>query len=181
MGILRLSKRERDILTEIANIGTGKATLALEKLSGCNVKHQIPKVSLRNGLKFKDVLACEVDLRGGINGKAVLSFPSEDVSRLVKLIAWNCRVEPELAGFKEISNVFVGNFLSAISSFLEIKLSHTVPRTLGQREVAKIIGKQGIAFDAPVTINEQQIRGHFMLVLDEKNSDLLFKHIQKKF
>ena len=93
---MRLSDDQIDTLTEIVNIGVGRAAASLSRIIGERVELTVPCVhigalsdlsSFLDGTKGKLDTAIVQDFEGHVSGRALLAFPSPSGITLAQIIS----------------------------------------------------------------------------------------------
>jgi len=142
MDPLNFGALHMDALRETANIGAGHAATALSRLTGRRVMVSVPEVSILPleevggmlGDPGEVVTAVIVRVAGGMQGRTLQVFEGATAAKLVSFLM-NVR-EPEIpAGFgdlersavKEIGNIIVGAYLTALAEFTGMTFTMSVP------------------------------------------------------
>ncbi|MGM5488682.1 MAG: chemotaxis protein CheC [Nanobdellota archaeon] len=134
-------KHEIDMFTEMGSIGSGNAATALSQMINKRViinpiKTQIvPLENVPDEIGGAETMVMAVYLRvmGDLTGDAVYLHPTTEAMRIINMINGRDvdeRLEPQeddIAAYKEMSNIFTGSYLNAISSMLDIMMVPSVP------------------------------------------------------
>lgn len=137
-----LTDVQRDALTEIINIGVGRAGSVLSELVGSTVKLHVPSVGLTSlpNLPSCLSLAGEAELAsvrqhfsGSLDGRAVLLFPRESGNILARqligegpdIISIDSEREEALI---EVGNILLNSVLGSMSNILQHRLDYEVPQ-----------------------------------------------------
>jgi chemotaxis protein CheC len=187
-----LGELHLDALRETANIGAGHAATALSELSGRRVMVDVPEVAIRPvdqvpemlGDPAQPVAAVVVRVAGDLNGCVLQVFEARAAVELVRLLRPGH--EPDFAaGFdgleqsamKEIGNVLVGTYLSALSALTGLTATMTIPAfALDMAGAILVAGyvDPGAEEDHVVSIatrmgvdGSEDLRAHFLLIPDE--------------
>ncbi|HZE87145.1 MAG TPA: chemotaxis protein CheC [Methylomirabilota bacterium] len=126
-----LNDLEHDILTEIATIGGGNASEALSKLLKQKVFVKVPDVRTASIEGIPDLMGTTeqimttvaIKISGDATGVVVFLFTPEDAKKLASEIMQT----QTISVVEEIANILVGNSLTALSQFLQMKFSQSVP------------------------------------------------------
>jgi chemotaxis protein CheC len=195
--------KNEDILKEIGNIGSGKAAKALSEFSGKLITHKKPKVVvIKKSMDYlklfesnSEILASIVEFSGDLNGTACLIFPTYDAFTLIGLISKQTKVDIKeyikeyWNTYSEISNIVIGAYLSAVSDFSDIGILQEVPHSIFGpvtqviRIFTKLLGSKmnsGICIQTQLNIQNEQIKGFFILSLDQANIEKLLKKAEQK-
>ena len=137
-----LTDVQRDALTEMINIGVGRAGSVLSELIGSTVKLHVPSVGLTSLPNLPDclLLANEAELAsvrqsfsGSLEGRAVLLFPRESGNILARqLIGEDADItsidsEREEA-LTEVGNILLNSVMGSMSNMLQHRLEYEIPQ-----------------------------------------------------
>lgn len=139
-----LNELHFDTLSEIINIGTGRAVQGLSEVIGESVQSSVPNVevvklndanplSLRlNAEKFGIVTQ---EFIGALNAEVMLLFTEDDVLRIVRSMMMmdsdkDIEVvrEVENEAMCELGNIMINACLASITDMLKISMESTLPR-----------------------------------------------------
>ena len=188
--------KEGDMLSEIANIGSGNAARALSKFSGKEINHLKPVINIfKDKFKYYDlfdenieVVSSSIRFQGNFKGITVLLFPTFDAFKLIALISKKVKlkISNDLSSYKsafdETANIFTGAYMTAISDLIKTKINHKVPELrLGHvknvfNEISKISKNpmsKGICIKTKLGIGKENIHGYFMIFYEDKSMDKL--------
>jgi chemotaxis protein CheC len=198
-----LGELHLDALRETANIGAGHAATALSDLSGRRVMVDVPDVAIRPIDEVSDLLgdptqpvaAVIVRVSGDLNGRVLQIFEGRAAVTLVRLLRGGA--EPEFpAGFgsleqsamKEIGNVLVGTYLSALSALTGLTATMTIPAfALDMAGAILVAGyvDPGVEEDYVISIatrlgvdGSEDLRAHFLLIPDEASLKRILKALR---
>ncbi|TES90082.1 MAG: chemotaxis protein CheC [Candidatus Cloacimonadota bacterium] len=141
MDLRKLNERQLDSIKEIANIGSGHAATALSQLTKRKVMVNVPEVKV---LKVEElpslfpepeevVVGILINFLGDITGRVLLVFPEKETSLLTdSLVSDEAKSngifnEYEQSYFKEIANIVIGAYLTALANFLGFLILPSVP------------------------------------------------------
>lgn len=132
-----LSVGSRDVLTEMVNIGAGRAAAALGEMVAAAVIREIPCVSGPH--ERSDVGADEprstvtLAFRGALRGSGTLELPVRSARRLVAALTGSSVDDPvddELARIEvitEVGNIVVNSVLGSLGNLAELSLEYSPP------------------------------------------------------
>jgi len=143
-----LSEIQLDVFREIGNIGSSSAATALSKIVDKKITLSLPKVDI---MKFNEiakvvggeetqVLGILQPMRGDLNGYIMFLLGLQQAHDLVRLLlrrmlnvtkedaAPGAFEEMELSALREIGNILISSYLSAISSLTSLKITSAVPQ-----------------------------------------------------
>ena len=136
-----LSELEQDALTEIFNIGVGIAAESLCQITGQHVPVSVPVVELTSQrharLHFvareqRTLCVIRQDYRGDFDTQALLMFPVEDQSHLVRMMAGQDLPDGELQevamdAMGELGNIILNAVISSLAGSLATTLKGALP------------------------------------------------------
>jgi len=189
-----VSERQVDILTELINIGMGRAAASLNELLSSFISLQIPRVWVFKVDSVPDELAkfgnsslfiVRQDFDGPFAGKVALIFPPESASSLVSALTGEEEGTADLDSVRagtlcEIGNILINGVLGSICNVLESAVSFSLPDyiesnipVLLEQVISKSSEKIILMAKTCFTIEELKIEGHFLLLLDTESFDSL--------
>lgn len=135
------SNFELDVLKEIGNIGAGNAATALSIIISKKVLIKIPEVII---LPFNEVIDVMKDperfvtgiffrIEGELESNCILIIPEKETKNLLKLLLKEdvkdlfTLNDMEQSALKEVGNILVSSFVSALSDFTKLNLKISVP------------------------------------------------------
>lgn len=177
-----LSADREDMLTELVNIGIGRAAYTLSEMVDSNVGLRVPHVFVDGrdvppSLKRAQSESASVVLQGfsgGVAGTARLAIPVDSARRLVAVLT-NTPCESEEidvereAVITEVGNIVINSVLGSLGNMASLDLTFGLPRYqesgVGSRDASKA--------DAPVVtigvlfqIRNHSIEGELSVVFD---------------
>ncbi|MGM5482519.1 MAG: chemotaxis protein CheC [Nanobdellota archaeon] len=200
----RLNSFQKDALSEISNITTGNATIALSKLINKNVKISIPRAVLMNkgelsksmGGSKKMVMSIYSRITGDITGQVLFFFKRTAAMQLVDLLVGREQKSTKVldsyseSAFGEMANIFTGSYLNALSKMLDIRILPGIP-VIATDYVGPIIdylwgrienpGKKMFCFTTNIAVDGHNIDGDFVFMLDMDSYDLVLEKLEKKY
>lgn len=182
---MQLTDTQTDALTELINIGHGRAAAALSQMTGYRVNLEVPSVSVVSLADVsipltkalgESVLCVNQAFSGVLSGNAMLLVDQESGRLLSRLL------EPELHGdqeqatrdvLTEAGNVLLNACLGAFGNLLEVQISFAVP-TLSVNSVSGILRSVNICGEqlthaviarTKFHISNSQVTGVMMIVV----------------
>ncbi len=133
-----------DFLKELENIGAGHAATALASMLGHEVNICVPRAQICEYEQICDILdgpenvvaGLLVGISDDINGYILLVLNEKDAYFLTKAIIGEMGDEEtpngefselQISALKELSNILIGSYLSAISSLTGLRINASVP------------------------------------------------------
>ncbi len=141
---------QRDALTELVNIGVGRAAASLSELTGERVELSIPRVFLCDLERLNDLVQVDgepfdtlvfQDFTGGFSGRAVLAFPRMSGLKLGQLLgnldSLPNEMDLDLSGIlMEVGNIVLNGVLGSMANMTGAKLSCAVAELLTDQDMA---------------------------------------------
>lgn len=198
-----LSDEHLDALKEVGTIGAGHAANALSQMINRKIMISVPEVraiTLKKTVELVGpqenlVAAVYMTLMGDTQGTALLIFPRKSAFALVDILmnrpAGQTKFLKEIdrSALKEVGNILVGAFLTALMEFLNISLIPSVP-LIAYDMVGAILEALAIEFgkDADYIFCIQtefidpslNMEGDFLLLFDRKPLDVMIEKIEIK-
>ena len=180
-----LNDTERDALTELGNIGVAKASVALAKLVGGEVRMSVPHVAVRpraeaaRGLEeaFSErLVAVSEAFEGALTGAALLVFPEDHCHGLVRAVLPHMAdldeiIEMEQEALSEIGNILINSCLSTLANMLRQRITTSLPRVVygGAMDILPYGGggdtDHVMIFHVDFTMRERGIKGFILIVM----------------
>ncbi|MDX2192124.1 MAG: chemotaxis protein CheC [Gemmatimonadales bacterium] len=201
-GLRTLSPLELDALREVANIGAGHAATALSQMTGRTVMIDVPAVKFRGADQLGDVVGdagqvvagVVMHVMGDLTGRALVLFPEAAVPPLgLQLLG---RPIPDLrvlgameqSALKEVGNILVSAYLTALSEFLHLMLAPSVPglvvdaagSVLAQLPAAGGAPQAALCVETTFRVPGEPdgVHGHFVLLPDLASLQVLLETIR---
>ncbi|MDR9834253.1 chemotaxis protein CheC [Herbaspirillum huttiense] len=196
-----LNEIERDALTEIFNVGAGRAAQSLSEIVGDEVRLSVPSVEvLRSGAIDEQVLprtrgrfaTVSQNFDGPFDAEAVLLFTEDRALSIVRDMMGSQMSLDELAEFEreamcELGNIILNACLSAMADMLDITLNSSLPQYLVSSPddiSARLASAQGdesyvLVLHIDLVIEKHQTDGHLIFLLSSSSLHALVEHVQR--
>lgn len=139
--LLSMSPLEISALTELANVGIGHATTALEQMTGISFSMDCPVVDSLPLERVLELLSAPEELagcvfmpfEGDVEGHIAFLIPWSDACELWKALLGRAPERPDeidemyASTLVEVGNVINSSFLSALASMTETRLAASPP------------------------------------------------------
>lgn len=184
---LELDDLERDALTELVNIGVGRAAASLRKMVDKQVILSVPSVevvtrksaaSLIGQRESENLIAIQQQFEGPFSGRALLIFPESNGLSLVRAIIGDEMPEADLNAMEdealaETGNVILNGCLGSMANMLQHTLKMSLPNVRR--------GDSALLFETPgsggeenfvlflyinFSVRERDIRGYIAMIMD---------------
>lgn len=187
---MSLNFSDLDMIKEVVNIGTGNAATSLSNLIKQKIKISVPTVEIQ---EFKDissqiggpdniVIAILIKISGDISGLMLYIMSEESACALSnKLLKRNRKKISEFSDLeysmvKEIGNILMSSYLTALSKIMGYKISQSLPYlsvdmaqsilSIPAIELGKFADKSLFIESKFMEVSEssQLVNGYFMLI-----------------
>lgn len=187
---LKLSGMQKDVLTEVMNLGIGRAASVLSELAGDVVDMGIPEVRLMPRSKVSKKLIAGIEGKaaavrqsfgGGIDGQSLLIFPEKASLELVRRILGEHLDVGEISdleqdALREVGNVILSACLGAFAEAFGNRIDNGLPEVLvaNSGEVVNLCSPimaedpedlRVLFMEVEFGIHSQEIHGYVMLLL----------------
>lgn len=182
--MINLSELEHDALTELINIGMGRAAASLSELVGQRVELQVPRLEvLARGsaaqafeLGEEPVSAVRQIFSGPFTGDALLLFPETRSLELVHVLMPDMPLEAvselEPEALVEVGNILLNACLGSIANVLEARFDCDMP-VFAKTSLAALFTPSGGDSDAVLLVlqvrfrlAESDIAGYLVFLMD---------------
>lgn len=190
----KLNEIEKSILLEIGNMCAGNATTALAQIIGRRIELDLPSaslISLNDLPKYmhldpeESIIGIHMHIWGGVQGNAMMVLPRQESFRLVDLLIGMTQenaaslTEIGISALKEMGNIIVSAYLSALSAFTGIAaFPSTVTLTSGATRSLVSLAFTGIKRDdieesilveARFRETQRDLAGSFFIIFDAES------------
>jgi len=200
-----LAEDDRDVVTEVINIGVGRAAAALSRMIGEEVRLVVPSTEILTraaaaahlaSLTRDTIMGVRQDFVGPLTGIAALVFPEKRSLDIVRAVIGNSYTleditELEQETLLEIGNILLNNCLGTISNILEARSTASLPVLIVG--TAEEIFYQDVSEDDEdglvlflhigFSVRSRDVTGYLTFILDlasaEKFIKLLHEHLEK--
>jgi chemotaxis protein CheC len=173
-----------DALTELINIGVGRAAGMLNQILEAHVHLQVPSLKIFPHSQIEHVLhnvattplsIVTLVFKGSFSGTALLAFPPESASNLVNIVADEESESSDLDAIRvealsEIGNIVLNGVMGSVSNVLKKRLMYSIPMYV-EDTIEHLLHEDGMEADSTIilaktelTIKKLQIRGDFILL-----------------
>ena len=197
---MELDQIQLDALREISSIASANAATGLSTLVGKRVDVTVPNILIETSNRVREILGDEEEIMnavyftfgGPFSGSITLVFPFSQSLRLAGLLTGQRFSEASdldelgISALKELGNIATGTYLHALSHWLNIKVTQSIP-TFSTDAVGVILDSissndstdSGIAVIAENALSVNQIvyRAHLILFLQPKAVDIMLRKL----
>lgn len=195
-----LPSNQLDFLRELENIGAGHAVTALSVMLGDNVDLCVPKAQFCAYNQICDLLngpenvvaGLLVGISNDLNGYILLVLDKPDAHLLTNMLLGELPDESkeeiddlselQVSALKEVSNILIGSYLTAISSLTNFNINASVPELVIDMAGAimnllvSAYGEYGdgvLFMETEFVTSNQSIFGRFFLIPDVESYNKL--------
>ena len=137
---INISEDEKTILKEVAGMGLGHASSALEQLMNKKVELLLPEIDILAPTDIKRIfpdnavlVGVHLHVLGDVKGNMLYLFKKQDACNMVKVLNNGVKAQVDclndfgISTIKEVSNILSGAYLSALSSFSGMNVLPSLP------------------------------------------------------
>ena len=200
---MRLTSDQRDAVTEVINIGVGRAAASLSDMLGRRIELRVPAVSvcdirrLRRRVEREDSgvdLSVMQDFTGELSGRALLAFPQKSGIELGKALGELEGPQDELSidligVLEEVGNIVLNGVLGTVGNMTSTKLNYSVPRLTQGAELAQVLASQApdsapddqfvVLADTLFRVAEGSIDGSLILLFDMQSLHAILENLMQ--
>lgn len=198
-----LKPLQLDALREVANIGAGHAATALSQMTNRTIMISVPEVNVRPLEEVADlfgsadtvIAAVLMHMMGDLTGRTLLIFPESGARSLCDILfrrspGTTTRFDAmEESGLKEVGNILVSAYMTALSDFMGMMLVPSVPSLVVDLSGAVLtttylnFGHDRdyvfcVETSFRVAGSEEDLSGHFLLMPDVPSLRAIFDAIR---
>jgi len=195
-----LSELHLDALTEIFNIGAGRAASSLSEIVGEEVKLSVPRIQLYQSAEISTqslllnsprLGAVSQHFSGPFEADAMLLFTEERALEIVRDMMGSQLTLEELAEYEqeamcELGNIILNACLSSMADIFSITLDSSLP-TYSVNSSEVILQQIIVAADQPVilalhidlTIERRHSEGSLIFLLSSTSLQELLSHVER--
>lgn len=198
---MELSERQIEALTELINIGYGRAAAALSELTGRRITLEVPKVAVypiqQVGQALGEVLTGEVAsvhqvFSGPVSGNALLLLDQDAAVLLNSLLLnsphHNGRLRAaEREALTEVGNIVLNACLGVFGNLLQVQVTFAVPRldvesvdgVLHSISVRSQELQYALMVHTRFSVKDSNIQGYLVIILGITSFSRLLQELDK--
>ncbi|MDP8218081.1 MAG: chemotaxis protein CheX [Candidatus Theseobacter exili] len=195
--MIKVSVEQFDALKELINIGMGKAGNILNEMLKTPITLDVilmkifPYSELSTEVVNinKPVISVHTRFSGAMEGMAILSFPEESISKLIKVLTEGKKQNIKnldtvsVEALTEIGNVVLNGVVGSISNILKLSVQYTIPVYL-KTTLPDIIEKKKVKPDLYIIlakslfkIEKYLVQGEIILFFTTESFDELLRAV----
>lgn len=196
----QLSELQLDALTEIFNIGTGRAAASLSDIVGSEVTLSVPRIQFFQSSEVNAALlsinsprigAVRQIFSGSVNTNALLLFTEDRALEIVRDMMGSQLSTEELVEFEqealsELGNIILNACMSAMSDLLHFTLHSSLPtystgptETMLRQIIAQTDQPTMLLLHIDLTIEKHQSQGQLIFILSSSSFHELLAHVDQ--
>jgi chemotaxis protein CheC len=190
MALWQFTPDEHDVVTELMNLGVGRAAASFSRLVDDEVVLSVPEVRLADAAAAEEAFAASVpevlagvmqSFEGLITGSAALLFPGERSLELVRAVIGEDLPAEEISELEqetlaEIGNIILNSCLATIANALRTELHSSLPEPYyaGRDGLVRLLG-QGDSVILLVQIDfclmSRNLQGYLAFIIDLRSAE----------
>lgn len=198
-----IDSNQLDFFRELENIGAGHAATALAMMLSHEIGLRVPRAQFCEYSQMCDILkgpenvvaGLLVGISGELNGFILLVMDEEDAMKLAGSLLGNMtdgmseseQREMQMSAMKEMANILIGSYITAISELTGLKVDASVPdlvfdmagAVMNLLAVASVdCGDHVMFMETEFIDNSQSLYGHFFLIPDTESYKALIRKME---
>ncbi len=185
------------MLTELVNIGVGRAASMLNSMLHSHIQLRVPSITVLSlpelakrmeRLGQEPVSAVHLKFKGSFSGTAELIFPMDSASKLVDALTGDDEPDNDMDAIRtgtltEVGNILLNGVLGSIGNVLKQPISYSIPNYLegGMESLisADLVGQDTtiLMTEAVFTVQEMELEGRILLIFEVGTFDALLEAI----
>ena len=197
---MELSELQRDALTELINIGFGRAAASLSRITGHRVVLEVPQVAIHpinevnaalSGVVRGDIATVHQVFSGPVAGDALLVLDTAGASLIKQLLTdeMPLPLAMDASGqevITEVGNILLNACLGMFGNLLKVQVSFSVPRltleTLGIVLDSISVERQELRYalvvHAAFRLRDNSLSGYLVIMLGVSSLDRLLTAVE---
>ncbi|MCK4739311.1 MAG: chemotaxis protein CheX [Deltaproteobacteria bacterium] len=199
MSNLEFTKKQRDTLKELFNVGIGRAASNLSVMVGARVELTVPSLNVFSfhslgveleGIGLDDISAVSQPFSGPIAGTAMLVFPRASALKIVSLLVGeeSDSAKQELkksTTLIEVGNIFLNGIMGTIGNMMNVEIGYSIP-TFKEGTLLEVVKdnskpSSSVVFmvKANFKVERSIVEGDFVFLYDGSSFDKLFSALDR--
>ncbi len=197
---MKLTPNQRDALTELINIGFGRAAATLSVLMSQRIILNVPEIDIASLNDLDELLVSYSQLEvttihqlfsGKVSGNALLILDDASAAPLLDLLTNTTRHKRRITSsdreaLTEVGNILLSAYVGSFGNILNVNIRFAVPKiqmnnVRGMLETMTI-NQVGISYVLVVRtefrLSEGSVTGHVLIVMGIESLDALFQAIE---
>ena len=189
-----VSKDQQDALTELINIGIGRAAHVINQMISERVTLSVPEIKIAQlstlwaelGLANERVSTVTMDFSGSFSGQSAIVLSSKTATNLVSALVGGDAMETEeldmlkVSTLSEVGNIIANNIVGSIANALQKRLEYNIPyyqEVTSFSEIGVNANNIGIVAKTQFQVRNLEIKGDIVLVFATDGLDKLLADV----
>lgn len=189
-----VSKDQQDALTELINIGIGRAAHVINQMISERVTLSVPEIKIAQlstlwaelGLANERVSTVTMDFSGSFSGQSAIVLSSKSATNLVSALVGGDAMETEeldmlkVSTLSEVGNIIANNIVGSIANALQKRLEYNIPyyqEVTSFSEIGVNANNIGIVAKTQFQVRNLEIKGDIVLVFATDGLDKLLADV----
>jgi len=183
---MKVTPYQIDALTELINIGVGRAAGMLNQIIEAHVYLQVPSIKIFSYAHLEQILnyvaatslsVVRLAFKGSFSGTALLAFPPESASNLVNLLTGEESDISDLDSIRvgaltEVGNIVLNGVMGSMSNILHERLMYSIPVYI-EDTIDHLLREDNLGADSAIILAETAL--HIEKLRIQGNIVLLFR------
>ena len=183
---MKVTPYQIDALTELINIGVGRAAGMLNQIIEAHVYLQVPSIKIFSYARLEQILnyvaatslsVVRLVFKGSFSGTALLAFPPESASNLVNLLTGEESDISDLDSIRvgaltEVGNIVLNGVMGSMSNILHERLTYSIPVYI-EDTIDHLLREDNLGADSAIILAETAL--HIEKLRIQGNIVLLFR------
>jgi len=183
---MKVTPYQIDALTELINIGVGRAAGMLNQIIEAHVYLQVPSIKIFSYARLEQILnyvaatslsVVRLAFKGSFSGTALLAFPPESASNLVNLLTGEESDISDLDSIRvgaltEVGNIVLNGVMGSMSNILHERLTYSIPVYI-EDTIDHLLREDNLGADSAIILAETAL--HIEKLRIQGNIVLLFR------
>lgn len=183
---MKVTPYQIDALTELINIGVGRAAGMLNQIIEAHVYLQVPSIKIFSYARLEQILnyvaatslsVVRLVFKGSFSGTALLAFPPESASNLVNLLTGEESDISDLDSIRvgaltEVGNIVLNGVMGSMSNILHERLMYSIPVYI-EDTIDHLLREDNLGADSAIILAETAL--HIEKLRIQGNIVLLFR------
>ena len=197
---MKFNEDDIDALSEIVNVGVGRAAGSLSELIGSRIDLCVPEITLVDRDKIDNQAESGMSViqafDGAISGSALLMFPIASGRKLAALLVGSDESDDlpefEISGIlSEVGNIVLNGVLGSLANAVDVDLAYKVPDFFANESFSglmdkgdnqsSMLGGPVLLADARFSVESADIQGSVVLAFRLGSLESLLEQLQKLY
>ncbi len=198
---MKLTTEQSGAITEVINIGVGRAAASLSQLVDERIELEVPRIQMCNLKELSDHIQAREerldtlvsqDFGGVVNGRSLLGFSRTSGIKLAQIIGdgdtSHDDLDLDLCGIlEEVGNIVLNAVLGSLANMMETTLTYSIPELHTESMIEKVIAgrlpniddddERILLADAQFGVSRLKIHGSLVVVFELDGIEIVLSTI----